>query len=614
MPVVNLPANNAEPMSMFDDTSLFSVTTLVAGTALVLLLGSVTLLVLRRGKKTRACKKDQSLLEGVADGYVILDHDRRVAAHNSKLDRFLPQKNEAPLQGVAVRSLYTQLCDDSTQVIHRLDNWLANLHGDKTSSIELPDRDNRQILIRERPIQSGIATTVRDISEHKQTVEQLHYANDFDLLTGLPNRALFLSHLRDYVREQKEPFALLICDLREFRQINDSYGQQFGDQLLVETGQRLQSAMPANALVARIAGDEFAILVRNIKDPLALESRAERFLEAMGSGITVGARCLPVRASMGVSYSPQDGTTVGELKSAADSACARAKAAGNNAIASYNRRWQQASDRGHQLDIGLGKALRDDEFQLQYQPQIDINSGLTAGMEALLRWNSKSLGSVSPAEFIPRAERSDLIVDIGEWVLQHAIKDYKTLAHFGMSPATLSVNISRRQFSHESMIRNIENIIASADIDPSLITLEITETAILTDRSHAQKLLHSLKKLGVNLSIDDFGVGYSSFLELRDFPVDEVKIDRTFITDLDGCQQSCEIVRATVAVANSIGAEVVAEGIETREQFELVKSLGCHRAQGYFLCEPMSATTIPDVCLGGTIKPDPQFDATVALL
>lgn len=602
-------------MSMFDNLSLFTISTLSVGVGIALCAALIALLLvsIRRKKKINQAQIEQPMLEGVADGFVILDQNRRVSAHNSKLDGFLPDQDNEPLQGLAVRSLYTQLCNDSTQVISRLDHWLANLHGDKTSSIELTDRDNRQILIRERPIASGIAATVRDISEHKQTVEQLHYANDFDLLTGLPNRALFLSHLRDYVREQSEPFALLICDLREFRQINDSYGQQFGDRLLVETGQRLQSAMPADALVARIAGDEFAILIRNVTNHSALESRAERFLEAMGNGITVGARCLPVRASIGVSYSPQDGTTVGELKSAADSACARAKATGNNSIASYNRRWQQASDRGHQLDIGLGHALRNDEFQLQYQPQIDIQSGLTAGMEALLRWNSPSLGRVSPAEFIPRAERSDLIVEIGEWVLLHAIADYKKLAHFGMSPATLSVNLSRRQFSHDSMIRNIERIIRSADIDPALITLEITETAILTDRLQAKQLLHSLKNLGVNLSIDDFGVGYSSFLELRDFPIDEVKIDRTFITDLDGCQQSAEIVRATVAVANSIGAEVVAEGIETPEQFELVKSLGCHRAQGYFLCEPMSATTIPDVCLGGIIKPDPQFDATMAI-
>lgn len=594
-------------------TSQAAVSTLVILLSLAML--SVLMVALSRRKARNANEKpSDQLIEGVTDGFAVFDKHRRVSAHNKRLEKLLPQDQQLPVSGATARTLYTQLCDDSTQVLHKLDNWLANLPGDRTSSIELPDRSNRQLLIRERPVENGVvAATVRDVSEQRLTQQQLVYANDYDLLTGLPNRALFMSHLRDLVRKPNAKFALMICDLRDFRQVNDSYGQQFGDRLLVETGQRLQAAMPEQAIVARLAGDEFAVLVDEADDHQQLERRAQDFLEAMGAGLAVGARTLPIRASMGISYSPQDGTTVGELKSAADSACARAKSVGKNSIASYSRRWQQVADRGHQLDIGLGKALANNEFQLQYQPQIDIKTNLTCGMEALLRWDSQSLGSVSPAEFIPRAERSDLIVEIGEWVLVQSIADYKNLARFGMSPATLSINISRRQFDNDELIGNIKRIIESSDIDPSLITLEITETAILDDRDRAAKLLGSLHDLGVSLSIDDFGVGYSSFLELRDFPIDEVKIDRTFVSDLSTCEQSRQIIKATVAVAASIGAEVVAEGIETRQQFEMVKALGCHRAQGYFLCEPMSATTFPDVCLGGNQESDNQFDATVAL-
>ncbi|MBX2886277.1 MAG: EAL domain-containing protein, partial [Granulosicoccus sp.] len=229
----------------------------------------------------------------------------------------------------------------------------------------------------------------------------------------------------------------------------------------------------------------------------------------------------------------------------------------------------------------------------------DIRTNMTSGMEALIRWNSKTLGRVSPAEFIPQAEKSGLIVELGDWVLRKAIEDYLVLTGVGMSPGALSVNISRRQFDNPNLVANIEKTINDTGMTPELLTLEITETAILDNRAHAEEVLYTLSGLGVNLSIDDFGVGYSSFLELRDFPVNEVKIDRMFIKDVVGCQNSRKIIQAIVNVAEAIGAEVVAEGIENREQFECIRALGCDRAQGFFLCEPMTATTFPDVVLGG---------------
>ncbi len=585
----------------------------VAATTLALLLLALLLLGRNRQRTQERRVEPAPVIEGVHDGFLLLDPQRRVTQYNSRLQNLMPNQASGPQSGMAVRSVYEQLCADSTHAIRKLDDWLGNLPADSTAQLELTTNNDQLLLISEKSLPDGIiASSVRDISDRRISEQALARARDFDALTGLLNRVSLMQQLRDALRHPQRPFALIICDLRDFRQINDSYGQYFADQLLVEVADRLVSAMPSDAVIARAAGDEFAIIAPLNQGREDLLQHAQRFLDEIGKGITVAARTLPLRASMGISISPQDGRTVGELKSAADSAVAISKAAGTNNISTYDRQQQQAADRAHQLDIGLERALARDEFHLQYQPQIDCQSHLTTGMEALLRWNSDSLGAVSPAEFIPRAERSDLISDIGEWVMRRAVSDYQTLARYGTSPATLSVNLSRRQFADPQAIKNLVSIIDESGMEPALLTLEITETALLSDRHQASELLRVLRDKGVNLSIDDFGVGYSSFQELRDFPVNEVKIDRTFINDMQTCDKSLQIVKATIDVAHSMNAEVVAEGIETAEQFEMVRQLGCKRAQGFFLCEPVQATVFPDVVLGSMHDPS-SLDATLLI-
>jgi len=545
-------------------------------------------------------QNDPSVLEGVRDGFLILDQKRRVTGYNSRLSSMLPDNESSPATGGDVRNLYEQLCQDSTQALQKLDDWLGSkgsLTGDSTSHLELTTSNDQHLLISEKNIQQGrVASTVRDISEQRQSLKKLDEAREQDALTGLPNRMSLMNHLRQAIRDQDSKCALMVCDLRDFRQINDSYGQHFADQLLIEVARRLQQAMPATSIVARIAGDEFGVLVPSQAVDSNLQVQAKTFLDDIAKGIPVAARVLPIRASMGLTFAPRDGGTAGELISAVDSAVATAKASGSNTLATYDRRRQQEADRAHQIDIGLEKALERNELALHYQPQVDVRTNLTTGMEALLRWHSRSLGLISPAIFIPRAERSDIINKIGEWVLRQAIADYQSLARIGTSPATLSINLSRRQFARREDIDALAEIISSCALAPSLLTLEITETALLDDREQARDMLIALKDLGVKLSIDDFGVGYSSFAELRDFPIDEVKIDRTFIRDIETCKKNQHIIRATVDVAESMDAEVVAEGIETSSQFDTVRKLGCHRAQGFFLCEPMQATMIPFFC------------------
>ncbi len=590
---------------------------LTAGIAIsLLLIACLFFLFVKLGSRhTRADDDPHTLMEGVADGFVVIDKQRRVTGFNSKLARLLPVANSGldhPQAGMEVRSLYEQLCGDSTQALQKLDDWLGSLSGDNTSSLELTTKHEQHWLISERSIREGkVAGTVRDISEQRQSLKDLDEATGTDALTGLPNRCSLIDSLRQAAREY-QPYALLVCDLRDFRQINDSYGQYFADQLLIEVASRLQQAMPSGAVVARIAGDEFGVLVCPCSSTAELQQRGANFLNSIAAGVPVAARLLPVRASMGLSMAPQDGSTANELLSGADSAVARAKTQGMNTVVVYDRHWQLAADRAHQIDIGLEKAMERDEFTLFYQPQMDVASGLTCGMEALLRWHSRSLGTVPPADFIPRAERTDLITRIGQWVVQQAVSDYQRLARFGTSPATLSINLSRRQFADEHGILELLETIKTCGISPELLTLEITETALLDDRKRALEMLLRIKELGVNLSVDDFGVGYSSFAELRDFPIDEVKIDKTFVHNLANSRQNQQIIRSTVAVAEALGAEVVVEGIETQAQLDHVRLLGCHRAQGFYLCEPMQATMIPDVCLGKVIN-EPDLESTMVL-
>ena len=413
----------------------------------------------------------------------------------------------------------------------------------------------------------------------------------------MPNRAHLLSTVAKRCIRARDQLALVIVDLRGFRQINDSYGNPVGDELLKQTAIQLQHCMPSDALIARTAGDEFAALIEFDHDREAIEKRVSTFLATLRCGVNVGTLNLPVRACVGIAYAPEHGNTVTSLLKCADSACSHAKRRGHNSYMVYSSDHQKAAKRRHQLEMGLLQAIRKKELSLQYQPQIDVQTRMTCGMEALLRWNSGEMGSVSPGEFIEVAEQTGIITRLGTWVLRQAIDDYQRLAQFGMSPATLSVNLSRKQFDSNTMIADIERLLAETGFDPSRLCLEITETALFNDSTQLRTMLNKLTGMGMKLAIDDFGVGYSSLLELRDFPISEVKIDRAFVMDVTTNRNSQEIIRAIVNIADSIGAHVVAEGIETQEQFEKIAELGCDRAQGYYLCMPMDATTFPDVML-----------------
>jgi len=544
-------------------------------------------------RRLSARSASQRMLDALPDAVAIFNPKGQLTAVNRKLRGFLPvEVANINFAEISSSDLYAQLSPDNL-AIERARNLArdAKEDPDSTISFEVPSYGSRSLLVKERPTEDG-GTAISVYGAYNPVTTRLS-----DPLTALPNRARLLNELAQRCSRTKDELALIIVDLRSFRQINDTYGRATGDELLKQTGICLQHCMPQDALIARTAGDEFAVLLEFDKSRAQIEQRVTRFLATLRHGLNVNTINVPVRASVGIAFAPEHGNTVSSLLKCADSACANAKQLGNNTMVVYNSEQQLESKRRHQLEVALQQAIPKGELSLQYQPQVDIASNMTCGMEALLRWNSPEFGRVSPIEFIEIAEQSGSIKSIGAWVLQQAISDYQRLARFGMSPPTLSVNLSRKQFEDGKVVRDVAKVLHKTGFNPACLCLEITETAIYRDSTAMKKMLHDLTKIGVKLAIDDFGVGYSSLLELRDFPISEVKIDRAFVMDVVTNTSSQDIIHAIVDIADSIGADVVAEGIEDQQQLDMVAALGCHRVQGYYLCEPMPATTFPDLVL-----------------
>lgn len=552
-------------------------------------------------------RKLHDTIEGFSTACAIFDEHRKLQTYNSEFQRLLPESTPLSTTILTHDSVLLTLrngdIDDS--FMPTLPQYIPARQCEKNH--ELHDYKNRNLLICERPTQDGgMICTYRDVTYIHHTESRLKYLDNHDKLTQLPNRNRFLEDLSNAIATATDStkIAVVIFDIHNFRDINDTYGHSVGDKVLQLIAGTIHKGFRPGEYAARIGGDEFASIIGNISNRKPVEAQAGNILEKLRTGFNIDNLDIPIRASIGIAYYPNHGKTVTGLINNADAASMYAK---KNALIKptiYNNKLKHKTERRRLIEREMHRAIDNDELRVQYQPQIDVQSGLTTGMEALIRWNNAKLGEISPAEFIPLAEDNGLIIELGEWVLKRSISDYQQVARYGMSPGVLSINLSRRQFNSRNIASTLETAIGKAGMTPQQLTMEITETAIMDDTNRTAQILNELKEMGVGLSIDDFGVGYSSFAALREFPIDEVKIDRLFITDVVTDKSSQEIIRAIIDVAHALNAEVVAEGIENRKQFEMIKYLGCHRAQGYFLCEPVEATTFPDVCLGGKTIPN----------
>ncbi len=424
-----------------------------------------------------------------------------------------------------------------------------------------------------------------------------------DTLTGLPNRALFTESLsRALARAERHgwPVALFFMDLDRFKNINDTLGHQLGDEALKEAARRISSCIRDSDISARLGGDEFVLLVEEFEGPTVLIEIAERILAAIYQPLSIGGHELNLSASIGICTFPIDAKDAGTLLSNADIAMYQAKEQGRNRYRFYSPRFNEHSVERLALETGLRYAIERDELVLLYQPKISIATGRIVGVEALLRWQHPELGLLRPDRFIPLAEESGLIVPIGLWVLRTACATARLWRENGM-PMPVAVNLSARQFHDGRLVADIAGILAASGLAPGELELEITESTVMQNPEQAVALMDEIRRLGVRLAMDDFGIGYSSIGHLKRFPIDSLKLDRTFVRDLPEDINDVAITRAVIAMAHTLRIGVIAEGVERQAQLDLLRAEGCDEYQGYFCQPPLAlAELVPFVRGSGT--------------
>jgi diguanylate cyclase (GGDEF)-like protein/PAS domain S-box-containing protein len=435
---------------------------------------------------------------------------------------------------------------------------------------------------------TGYHGIARDITEERKTQEKIYQLAHFDALTGLMNRIMLNEHLERAISESERhgfTVALLFIDLDGFKAINDMHSHASGDYVLKAIAQRLKDTVRREDFVARLGGDEFvAVLVNTSAEETARISK--RILNEIANPIISGEVTFQLKASIGISLYPNDGITGTALLQQADLAMYKAKDADGNRSAFFSRDMEENAQRRLHLSNGLRRALENREFKLFWQPKVCAVSRRIVGVEALLRWFHPTEGLIPPNAFIPVAEETGLIVPIGRWVMLEACRQVKSWQDKGMRLHT-SINVSARQFREESFIDDVKTCIAVAGCDPKLLEIEVTEGMVMHDPEKVVRLLHELKGLGIEISLDDFGTGHSSLAWLRKFPIDTIKIDRSFVSFLTTDQDDQAICKAVLALASSLDLKTVAEGVETLDQANLLESLGCNKLQGFYFFKPM---------------------------
>jgi diguanylate cyclase (GGDEF)-like protein/PAS domain S-box-containing protein len=439
-----------------------------------------------------------------------------------------------------------------------------------------------------RTVASLLSTGLQRIDSERR----LSFLAQFDPLTGLANRTLLADRFSQMLVQAKRrgtPLAVLFIDLDDFKLVNDRLGHSAGDVLLAEIALRLQAAVRSGDTVARMSGDEFAVVLADLARTDDAAFVAQKILDRLAEPIALSAEQTFVTASIGIAAFPGDGASVEALLGAADAAMYRAKQAGRNAYQFFTSEITHRTHARAQLAFELRRALERGEFALAYQPKFDLASGKACGAEALLRWMHPQRGMVSPAEFIPVLEETGLIVQVGEWVIRKACEDIKSWIAAGLQPMPVAVNLSARQFRQEDLDARIRSLVAAAGVDPALIELEITESQLMEDPEHAIRVMQSLRDSGTRIAIDDFGTGYSSLAYLTRFPVGALKIDRSFVADVFSDNADAAIVRTIIQMAHQLGFTVVAEGVETDRQAAFLRQFGCEQAQGFLFAKPMAA-------------------------
>ncbi len=465
---------------------------------------------------------------------------------------------------------------------------------------------------------------VVDLSQNKQAQDKLGHLAYHDALTDLPNQVLFKDRLKQAIalsRRSDQMQAVLLLNLDRFKTVNDSLGYVAGDRLLQSVAQRLTSCVRESDTVARFGSDEFAVLLTQIPRAQDAANSARAIKEALDQAFVFDDQDLFISSSIGISLYPHDGRDTATLLKNAGTALDRAKVQGGNNYQFYTAGGTTRALKQLVLESNLRPGLERSEFLVQYQPQVDIRDFQLVGMEALVRWQHPSLGLLYPKEFIHLAEDSGLIISLGDWVLRTACVQNKLWQDAGLAPMRLSVNFSARQFQQAAFISSVAEILKETNLDPRWLELELTESSIMKDPEQAIEKLHELKLMGIKVAIDDFGTGYSSLNYLKRFPIDTLKIDKSFVSDLCKDPHDTAIVRAIITLGHALDLVVIAEGVETQEQLHYLRSLDCDVVQGFLFSKSLSTTAFEEllveqrrVVAKGDISPTTPLSAIGSLL
>jgi len=454
------------------------------------------------------------------------------------------------------------------------------------------------------PKMRGCIFVVHDITDRKRAERRIRYLARYDSLTKVPNRLQFQHSLQQAIarsRRAGSSLALLYLDLDHFKEINDNFGHAAGDRTLEILSERLIAQLPKDTMLGRLAGDEFGLFVENLPanvDPRpALATLARELLGQIARPFHVGSQEVLITASIGVALCPQDADNVIDLIRDSDAAMYHSKQNGGNSVSFYTPEMSAVAVERLMLKSKLRRAIERDELVMLYQAKVDLDGGRVLGAEALLRWRLPGHGDIPPAQFIPLAEESDLISEIGEWVLRRVCEDYRQWQDQVPQPGRVSINLSLKQLRQAEFIPRCRSVFEESGVSPEHFELEITETTLMTDARRMIGLLDELRAMGLHLSIDDFGTGYSSLAALQQFPVGTLKIDRSFVQHAATSRDDATLVRTIVEMGRNLDLEVVAEGIETVEQLAYLRRLGCHLGQGRLFGEPMEADALRDVLM-----------------
>jgi diguanylate cyclase (GGDEF)-like protein len=432
-----------------------------------------------------------------------------------------------------------------------------------------------------------------DITDRKEAEDRAKYLSYHDAITGLPNQLLFQDRLQQAMMFSdlaKTKVALLVADLDRFKTINDILGFNMGNRLLVSVGERLNKLFPSPDTVCRQGGDEFLMLLTNLSSVELIGNSIAELIANFTAPFKFDNQELTTSISVGVAIYPEDGADFETLLKKADMAMYRAKDAGRNTYRFFNEEMNSEAIDQITLHAGLRRALEEKQFVLHYQPQINMGSGALIGAEALIRWEHPELGMIPPGRFIPIAEETGLIIEIGDWVLHEACREAARWRRAGMFEPVVAVNLSALQFKRGNIESSVLHALQESGIEPDMLELELTESILIQDTENVLATVQRLKLMGVKLSIDDFGTGYSSLSYLKRFKVDKLKIDQSFVRDLANNADDAAIVRAVIQMARSLGLQTIAEGVENERALELLRLYHCDEAQGYFISRPIPAS------------------------